>query len=181
MARPAASRYGRRARTQGRIDFGYTFPFIDIPSIVQSGFNQTKTIFSGKGDIKNIDDPLYCLILIITLTVYSSSETLEVAKDPGQLALVIVTQIICSSTPGYSRGQRIPEGQPIRKGDNKEDRKRDSPRNTDLQLRSQEELLETLRGLQLAIKRPEDFISIIFHSQDDIWVERCGSLVNRAA
>lgn len=59
--------------------------------------------------------------------------------------------------------------------------KRDSPQNTDLQLRSQEELLGTLRGLQSAIKRPEDFISMIFHSQDGIWVERCGSVVNRAA
>ncbi|KAK1625811.1 hypothetical protein BDP81DRAFT_435490 [Colletotrichum phormii] len=208
-------------QAQGRIDFGCAFPFTDIPSVVQSGFNQAKTIFSGKGDIKvldhyqlamnclaeNIDDPLCCLMLMITLTVCSSSETPEVAqgsrefsvaakrKDPGQLALVMVTRMMWFLYPRFSRGQRIPEGQPMTLQEHKgcsnrmlqavgwvtSKSKRDSPRNTDLQLRSQEELLETLRGLQLAIKRPEDFIGIIFHSQDDIWVERCGSLVNRAA
>ncbi|KAK1613509.1 hypothetical protein BDP81DRAFT_443802 [Colletotrichum phormii] len=214
-------------QAQGRIDFGCAFPFTDIPSVVQSGFNQAKTIFSGKGDIKvldhyqlamnclaeNIDDPLCCLMLMITLTVCSSSETPEVAqgsrefsmaakrKDPGQLALVMVTRMMWFLYPRLfpwaknSGGTAYDVGEMTKKIEHKgcsnrmlqavgwvtSKSKRDSPRNTDLQLRSQEELLETLRGLQLAIKRPEDFIGIIFHSQDDIWVERCGSLVNRAA
>ncbi|KAK1634971.1 hypothetical protein BDP81DRAFT_432337, partial [Colletotrichum phormii] len=186
-------------QAQGRIDFGCAFPFTDIPSVVQSGFNQAKTIFSGKGDIKvldhyqlamnclaeNIDDPLCCLMLMITLTVCSSSETPEVAqgsrelfpwaKNSGGTAYDVGEMTKKIEHKGCSNRMLQAVGWVTSKS------KRDSPRNTDLQLRSQEELLETLRGLQLAIKRPEDFIGIIFHSQDDIWVERCGSLVNRAA
>lgn len=41
---------------------------------------------------------------------------------------------------------------------------RDSPRNTDLQLRPQEDLFQTLRELRSAMKRPDDFISVVFNS-----------------
>lgn len=57
--------------------------------------------------------------------------------------------------------------------------KRDSPRNTDVQLRPREELLGTYRALQLAVKRPEDFIAMVFGTSDRIWVERCASIIKR--
>ncbi|KAK1837618.1 hypothetical protein CCHR01_19760 [Colletotrichum chrysophilum] len=107
-------------QTRRTINFGCSFPFTDVPSLLTDGFLQAKAIFSGKGDVRvldhyqlamnclsnNIDDPLCCLMLMITLTVCSSSETPEVApgsrkfgtagkrKDPAQLALVMVTRMM---------------------------------------------------------------------------------------
>ncbi|TQN66280.1 hypothetical protein CSHISOI_09207 [Colletotrichum shisoi] len=110
-----ALRQKRRA-----IHFGDSFPFTNVPSLITDGFLKAKATFSNKGDLQvldyyqlainilssNIDDPLCCLMLMITLTVCSSSETPEVApgsrefgtaakrKDPAQLALVIVTRMM---------------------------------------------------------------------------------------
>lgn len=56
---------------------------------------------------------------------------------------------------------------------------RDSPRNTDLHLRPREELLGILRELGSALRRPDDFISTVFHSRDRIWVERCASIIKQ--
>ncbi|KAJ0348239.1 hypothetical protein COL154_013776 [Colletotrichum chrysophilum] len=107
-------------QTRRTISFGCGFPFTDVPSLITDGFLKAKAIFSNKGDLRvldhyqlainclsnNIDDPLCCLMLMITLTVCSSSETPEVApgsrefgtaakrKDPAQLALVMVTRMM---------------------------------------------------------------------------------------
>ncbi|KAF6788127.1 hypothetical protein CSOJ01_15097, partial [Colletotrichum sojae] len=109
------------------IDFGCPVPFTNIPGLILSGFGEAKAVFSKDGsDSKvlehyqlamnclsnNIDDPLCCLMLMITLTVCSSSETPEVApgsrkfgtaakrKDPAQLALVMVTRMMWFLYPG---------------------------------------------------------------------------------
>ncbi|KAL3290631.1 F-box domain-containing protein [Colletotrichum asianum] len=110
----------QRQECQPQIDFGCPLPFTNIPSLILAGFNQTKATFLGKGDAKvldhyqiamnclaeKIDDPLCHLMLMITLTICASSETPEVAqgsrtfsaaakrKDPGQLALVMVTRMM---------------------------------------------------------------------------------------
>ncbi|KAK1837395.1 hypothetical protein CCHR01_19984 [Colletotrichum chrysophilum] len=113
--------YDRALRQKRRaISFGDSFPFTDVPGLITDGFLQAKATFSSKGDTRvldhyqlamnilssNIDDPLCCLMLMITLTVCSSSETPEVApgsrefgaaakrKDPAQLALVMVTRMM---------------------------------------------------------------------------------------
>ncbi|KAF6836767.1 cytoplasmic ribosomal protein-5 [Colletotrichum plurivorum] len=49
--------------------------------------------------------------------------------------------------------------------------RRDSPRNTDLQLRPRSVLLETLQALQAAIRQPDNFIAMIFGSNDGRWDE----------
>ncbi|KAL3290699.1 hypothetical protein RB213_004881 [Colletotrichum asianum] len=110
----------QRQECQPQIDFGCPLPFTNIPSLILASFNQTKATFLGKGDAKvldhyqiamnclaeKIDDPLCHLMLMITLTICASSETPEVAqgsrtfsaaakrKDPGQLALVMVTRMM---------------------------------------------------------------------------------------
>ncbi|KAF6803755.1 hypothetical protein CPLU01_16097 [Colletotrichum plurivorum] len=47
----------------------------------------------------------------------------------------------------------------------------------DLRLRPREDLLRTFRELRSAIKRPDDFIGMVFNCQDDIWTERCGRII----
>ncbi|KAL0938270.1 uncharacterized protein CTRU02_204880 [Colletotrichum truncatum] len=110
----------RQEQHGARIDFGCPVPFTNIPNLILSGFEKAKAMFSNKGDSKvlehyqlainclaeNIDDYRCQLMLMITLTICSSSETPEVAlkankftiadkrKDPGQLALVMVTRMM---------------------------------------------------------------------------------------
>ncbi|KAF5482970.1 hypothetical protein CGCA056_v003941 [Colletotrichum aenigma] len=210
-------------QTRRTINFGCSFPFTDVPSLITDGFLKAKAIFSNKGDIQvldhyqlainvlysNIEDPLCCLMLMITLTVCSSSETPEVApgsrkfgtaakrKDPAQLALVMVTRMMWFLYPASfpwkkgSSGTAYDVAEMTKKIEHKgcsnrmlrelgwvtSKSNRDSPRNTDLQLRPQEDLLQTLRELRSAMKRPDDFISVVFNSQDSIWTERCASII----
>ncbi len=50
---------------------------------------------------------------------------------------------------------------------------RDNPRNYELTLRSREELLELRTELLSLMDNPAAFIGRIFHSDDEVWVERC--------
>ncbi|KAK1973871.1 hypothetical protein LZ30DRAFT_694734 [Colletotrichum cereale] len=111
----------QRRERRPRIDFGCPVPFTNIPSLVLSGFEEAKAVFSKDGSdrkvldhyqiamnclAENIDDPLCQLMLMATMTVCASSETPQVApgeqafsvaprrKDPGQLALVMVTKML---------------------------------------------------------------------------------------
>lgn len=54
---------------------------------------------------------------------------------------------------------------------------RDSPRISDMELRSKEELFTKLRELTAALKRPAEFIAMVFCSEDEVWVERCQSII----
>ncbi|KAJ0297236.1 hypothetical protein Brms1b_013626 [Colletotrichum noveboracense] len=210
-------------QTRRTISFGCGFPFTDVPSLITDGFLKAKAIFSNKGDLRvldhyqlainclsnNIDDPLCCLMLMITLTVCSSSETPEVApgsrefgtaakrKDPAQLALVMVTRMMWFLYPASfpwkkgSSGTAYDVAEMTKKIEHKgcsnrmlrelgwvtSKSNRDSPRNTDLQLRPQEDLLQTFRELRSAMRRPDDFIGVVFNSQDSIWTERCASII----
>jgi hypothetical protein len=58
--------------------------------------------------------------------------------------------------------------------------KRDHPRNTDLEIQPREEMAQALRALTSAMRRPDEFISLVFRSRERIWVERCESLVKRS-
>lgn len=55
---------------------------------------------------------------------------------------------------------------------------RDSPRNTDLQLRPRDELAIIFRELRAALQRPDDFIGMVFHSRGRIWVDWCASIIH---
>ncbi|KAF5491426.1 hypothetical protein CGCA056_v015043 [Colletotrichum aenigma] len=173
-------------QTRRTINFGCSFPLTDVPSLITDGFLKAKAIFSNKGDIQvldhyqlainvlysNIEDPLCCLMLMITLT----------RKDPAQLALVMVTRMMWFLYPASfpwkkgSSGTAYDVAEMTKKIEHKgcsnrmlrelgwvtSKSNRDSPRNTDLQLRPQEDLLQTLRELRSAMKRPDDFISVVF-------------------
>ncbi|KAK1613482.1 hypothetical protein BDP81DRAFT_412077 [Colletotrichum phormii] len=109
-------------------------------------------------------------------------------KSPAQLALVMVTRIIWFLYPASFPWAKSASGTAydIAKITKKIEHKgcsnrmlrelgwvtsksqRDSPQNTDLQLRPRDELLVLFRELRAAIKRPDDFISMVFHSQDKI-------------
>ena len=54
---------------------------------------------------------------------------------------------------------------------------RDSPRNTDLTLRDQSELVQLHKELLSLQKTAAGFIGRIFHSHDSIRVERCSSII----
>lgn len=56
---------------------------------------------------------------------------------------------------------------------------RPHPKNTELTIRPREELLAELRALQGAFRRPEDFVGMVFQSSDELWVERCASIIRR--
>ncbi|KAE9565702.1 hypothetical protein CGMCC3_g18113, partial [Colletotrichum fructicola] len=118
-------------------------------------------------------------------------------KDPAQLALVMVTRMMWFLYPASfpwkkgSSGTAYDVAEMTKKIEHKgcsnrmlrelgwvtSKSNRDSPRNTDLQLRPQEDLLQTFRELRSAMKRPDDFIGVVFNSQDSIWTERCASII----
>ena len=55
---------------------------------------------------------------------------------------------------------------------------RDSPRNSDLKLAPEGELLALRKELMSLMKKDAaGFIKRIFHSEDDIWVDRCSSII----
>ncbi|KAF2469709.1 uncharacterized protein BDR25DRAFT_38440 [Lindgomyces ingoldianus] len=54
---------------------------------------------------------------------------------------------------------------------------RDSPRNSELSLRSVEDLLQMRNKLMSLRKTPAGLIGMIFHSYDSIWVERCSGII----
>ncbi|KAF6806529.1 hypothetical protein CPLU01_15896 [Colletotrichum plurivorum] len=122
-------------------------------------------------------------------------------KEPGQLALVMVTRMMWFLYPASfpwakgSGGTAYDVAEMTKKIEHKgcsnrmlrqlgwvdSKTRRDSPRNTDLQLRPRSVLLETLQALQAAIRQPDNFIAMIFGSNDGIWVDRCGSIIQRPA
>ncbi|KAG7402836.1 hypothetical protein Forpe1208_v016710 [Fusarium oxysporum f. sp. rapae] len=55
--------------------------------------------------------------------------------------------------------------------------RRRTPRTTELQLRSMEELYEVRKCLISAMKDAERFISLVFGSDDGVWVARCSSII----
>lgn len=55
--------------------------------------------------------------------------------------------------------------------------KRDTPRNSEVSLQDQEELIRRLRELMSARHNALAFISLVFRSHDRIWVERCASII----
>ena len=55
---------------------------------------------------------------------------------------------------------------------------RDSPRNSDLELAPQRELLVLRKELMRLMKKDAaGFIGRIFHSQDEVWIDRCSSII----
>uniref|UniRef100_A0A0D2YF38 Uncharacterized protein n=1 Tax=Fusarium oxysporum (strain Fo5176) TaxID=660025 RepID=A0A0D2YF38_FUSOF len=54
---------------------------------------------------------------------------------------------------------------------------RQTPQTTEMQLRSIEELYEDRKCLISAMKNAERFISLIFGSDDEVWVARCYSII----
>ncbi len=55
--------------------------------------------------------------------------------------------------------------------------KRDSPRNSDIVLRSRDELLRTHKELLSLRKDAAGFIGRVFHCHDSIWVDRCSQII----
>jgi len=54
---------------------------------------------------------------------------------------------------------------------------RDSPRNSEVSLRPDDGLLALRKELLSSRKNPDRFISLIFHSSDKVWVDRCSSII----
>ncbi|KAG7408851.1 hypothetical protein Forpe1208_v012538 [Fusarium oxysporum f. sp. rapae] len=57
------------------------------------------------------------------------------------------------------------------------DNRRRTPQTTEMQLRSMEELYEDRQCLISAMKNAERFISLVFGSDDEVWVARCYSII----
>jgi hypothetical protein len=53
---------------------------------------------------------------------------------------------------------------------------RDSPRNNEVKLRAEQELIGLRRELLSLRKDADGFIRRVFHSHDRVWVERCSSI-----
>lgn len=110
---------GKRAKIRLRIDLGYKMPFKQIPDIIERGFTEIRQLFA-KGDqgilshyciaycylTDCLEDPLYDLMLILTLTITASSAIPEVRpntkvfnvttkrRDPALLAANMVTRML---------------------------------------------------------------------------------------
>jgi hypothetical protein len=54
---------------------------------------------------------------------------------------------------------------------------RRTPRTTELKLRSIEELYDDRKRLVSAMNNAEKFISLVFGSDDEVWVARCSSII----
>jgi hypothetical protein len=54
---------------------------------------------------------------------------------------------------------------------------RDSPRNSDLELQSREELLRRRRELMSLRNDAVGFVGLVFRSYDSIWIERCSGII----
>jgi hypothetical protein len=54
---------------------------------------------------------------------------------------------------------------------------RDSPRNSEVTLRAQEELLRRHRELLSQRNHAVRFVGLVFRSHDSIWVEGCASII----
>jgi hypothetical protein len=54
---------------------------------------------------------------------------------------------------------------------------RDTPRNSDIALRSSDELLQTRKELLSLRKDAVGFIRKVFRSYDGVWVDRCSQII----
>lgn len=54
---------------------------------------------------------------------------------------------------------------------------RDTPRNSDIALRSSDELLQTRKELLSLRKDAAGFIRKVFRSYDGVWVDRCSQII----
>ncbi|KAF5486596.1 hypothetical protein CGCA056_v015058 [Colletotrichum aenigma] len=205
-------------QTRRTINFGCSFPFTDVPSLITDGFLKAKAIFSNKGDIQvldplpasdkrplqHIEDPLCLLMLMITLTVCSSSETARGRAWVAQIRDRSQEKGPGPAGPRYGHEDDVvplPRLVPLEEGSSgtaydvaemtkKIEHKgcsnrmlrelgwvtsksnRDSPPKHRTCSAASRDLLQTLRELRSAMKRPDDFISVVFNSQDSIWTER---------
>jgi hypothetical protein len=54
---------------------------------------------------------------------------------------------------------------------------RNNPRNSDVELQSRDKLMRMRKELLSSRKHAEGFIGQIFHTHDNIWVDRCAAIV----
>lgn len=54
---------------------------------------------------------------------------------------------------------------------------RDTPRNSEVTLQDQEELLRRRRELVSLRQDAAGFVGLVFHSHEAIWFERCASII----
>lgn len=54
---------------------------------------------------------------------------------------------------------------------------RDSPRNSEVKLRAEQDLMSLRKELLSLRKDADGFIRRVFHSHDKVWVERCSSII----
>jgi hypothetical protein len=154
-----------------------------------------------------LGDPLCDLLLMLVLTVSSSSVTPMVRskghefeagprKEPRIFAAGLVTRMLWFLRPDAfpweeDDGQVLRISEMTKKIEHKgiSNRvlrelgwvkvlgKRDNPRNSEVQLRAEAELLK-LRAELLRLRRdPAGFIARVFHSHDSVWVERCSEII----
>lgn len=55
--------------------------------------------------------------------------------------------------------------------------RRDRPRNSDCKIVSHERLLLAYETLSHARKDPARFLSLVFRSNDPVWLDRCSSII----
>jgi hypothetical protein len=157
-----------------------------------------------------LGDPLCDVLLMLVLTFRSSSVTPAVGgkaagfevgphKDPGLFAANLATRMLW-----FLRPEAFPwdqdEGMVLRisemtkkiehKGVNNRllrelgwvqvRGRRPNPRNSELDLRPVDELLELRAELLSLLGDPAGFIARVFHSHDSAWVERCSEIICEA-
>lgn len=54
---------------------------------------------------------------------------------------------------------------------------RDNPRNSELRLQSRSKLIQMRKELLSSRKHAEGFIGQVFHSFDNVWVDRCSLII----
>jgi hypothetical protein len=154
-----------------------------------------------------LGDPLCDVLLILVLTFSSSSVTPRVAvnksgfeagprKDAAQFAANLATRMLWFLRPkafpwDRDDGMVLRISEMTKKIEHKGvgnrllrelgwvqvHGKRPNPRNSELSLRPKEELLRLRTELLSLRKDPVGFITYVFRSHDEVWVERCSEII----
>jgi hypothetical protein len=157
--------------------------------------------------VECLGDPLCDLLLMLAVTYGSSSATPTVAergkgfevgkrKDPAQFAASLATRMLWFLRPKAFPWQ-ADDGMVLRisemtkkiehKGANNRFLceagwvhslvARPNPRNSELVLRPEGELLEMRKALLSKRTEPARFIAQVYRSQEEVWVERCSEMI----
>ncbi|KAJ0138286.1 Phosphatidylinositide phosphatase SAC2 [Fusarium oxysporum f. sp. albedinis] len=138
--------------------------------------------------IKCLGDPLCDMMLLLALTFGACTVTPHIdergtefyptakRKDLDMLAGTMIIRMLCViPNRGFNNRGLLKLGWV--EYNSMTGTRRRTPRTTELKLKSIEELYDDRKRLVSAMNKAEKFISLVFGSDDEVWVARCSSII----